>query len=134
MRTHQKFAAAGIAVVLTVGITSAAVLSSYGTVTGAADVQPSLEITDVDTENDEVTVENMMDREFDLGEYSGELVLDGTVIGNIDANIMAGKSSTFNVDDVEEDDENGAEIRLELDDSVIYETDQTYSEVDNNEG
>jgi len=128
MKVEHKTLMAGIAVLVTAGIASAAVLSSYGVIKGTADVERSLNITNVSLDNDNnitsVTIENNLDSQIDLDANN---VLLETDVGDSYSfssgeKIDAEKEDTFNISKMDWK----SELYLEIDGNRV----QTY-EVNN---
>jgi len=81
MKVEHKTLMAGIAVLVTAGIASAAVLSSYGAIQGQVNVERSLNITDIALDSQDnnitsVTIENNQDNQIGLDENNVLLETD----------------------------------------------------------
>lgn len=115
------------AVLLLTGVSGAAVLESFGTVTGSADVKPALEIVEVYDSNDTVAIINNREEVFDSGSYNVVLTYSGgseTFSSDIDP--QSALSVTVD-DDLEAGGNEG--IMLEINGNVVSETEDNYEVV-----
>lgn len=121
MKSTYKTATIGIVLLLAVGITSAAVLSSYGTITGTANVDPALEIENItnNTENvTEVTLENKLNREIGLAAEGVGIEINGET-EELSDTISGSSNKTFTGLELGFTDPSD-EVKLKIDGNVVF--------------
>jgi hypothetical protein len=108
MKSAYKTAVMGMVFLLAAGITSAVVMSSYGTITGTANVEPSVEITNVNTSSDEVeltkNLESNITADDDVDLFNVTNGNENELAGDIEMSSQTentGVNSLENVDDLE---------------------------------
>jgi len=118
MRRYHKIAIVVVMFFLAVGIASGSTLSAFGVITGTADVEPALEIEDVDSEDDEVTITNNLDRSINGEEENVEIEVNGES-EKVEDIVEESYTVEFKEDEIDE----GDNVELKIDSTTVSEMD-----------
>jgi len=104
-----------VALILVLGIGSAEVLTSFGAISGTANVDSALNITSVNNSNNNVTVQNNMETVFDSSSDDYDLLVNGTYQDVDQEDIDSGAEVNYSVDNLDK----SSTVKLQINGNIV---------------